>query len=88
MTVAYESAGGTAEPGKDYTPVKGEITFPAGTTSGTTRTIQVPTLRDKSAEPAETIPLKLTVTGAKAPARPRRSSSTPTACRTWTRNCP
>ncbi|MET7977033.1 glycoside hydrolase family 3 N-terminal domain-containing protein [Streptomyces mirabilis] len=68
VTVAYESAGGTAEPGKDYTPVKGEITFPAGTTSGTTRTIQVPTLRDKSAEPAETIPLKLTVTGAKAPA--------------------
>ncbi|MFJ1554514.1 glycoside hydrolase family 3 protein [Streptomyces mirabilis] len=68
VTVAYESAGGTAEPGKDYAPVKGEITFPAGTTSGTTRTIQVPTLRDKSAEPAETIPLKLTVTGAKAPA--------------------
>ncbi|MFC9631011.1 glycoside hydrolase family 3 N-terminal domain-containing protein [Streptomyces mirabilis] len=68
VTVAYESAGGTAEPGKDYTPVKGEITFPAGTSSGTTRTIQVPTLRDKSAEPAETIPLKLTVTGAKAPA--------------------
>ncbi|SFG30114.1 glycoside hydrolase family 3 protein [Streptomyces mirabilis] len=68
VTVAYESAGGTAEPGKDYTPVKGEITFPAGTTSGTTRTIQVPTLRDKSAEPAETIPLKLAVTGAKAPA--------------------
>ncbi|GHD72126.1 hypothetical protein GCM10010317_081940 [Streptomyces mirabilis] len=68
VTVAYESAGGTAEPGKDYTPVKGEITFPAGTTSGTIRTIQVPTLRDKSAEPAETIPLKLTVTGAKAPA--------------------
>ncbi|WP_405882702.1 glycoside hydrolase family 3 C-terminal domain-containing protein [Streptomyces sp. NBC_01384] len=68
VTVAYESAGGTAEPGKDYTPVKGEITFPAGTTSGTSRTIQVPTLRDRSAEPAETIPLKLTVTGAKAPA--------------------
>ncbi|QIY73624.1 glycoside hydrolase family 3 N-terminal domain-containing protein [Streptomyces sp. RLB1-33] len=68
VTVAYESAGGSAEPGKDYTPVKGEITFPAGTASGATRTIQVPTLRDKSAEPAETIPLKLTVTGAKAPA--------------------
>ncbi|MFJ8023321.1 glycoside hydrolase family 3 protein [Streptomyces sp. NPDC096311] len=68
VTVAYESAGGSAEPGKDYTPVKGEITFPAGTASGTSRTVQVPTLRDKSAEPAETIPLKLTVTGAKAPA--------------------
>ncbi|MCX4577717.1 glycoside hydrolase family 3 C-terminal domain-containing protein [Streptomyces sp. NBC_01571] len=67
VTVAYESAGGTAESGKDYTPVKGEITFPAGTASGTSRTIRVSTLKDKSAEAAETIPLKLTVTGAKAP---------------------
>ncbi|MFF3616331.1 carbohydrate binding domain-containing protein [Streptomyces sp. NPDC002580] len=68
VTVGYESAGGTAEPGKDYTPVKGEVTFPAGTVSGASRTIRVPTLRDRSAEAAETIPLKLTVTGAKAPA--------------------
>ncbi|MET9412284.1 glycoside hydrolase family 3 N-terminal domain-containing protein [Streptomyces sp. NPDC002935] len=68
VTVAYESTGGTAEPGKDYTPVKGEVTFPAGTTSGTSRTIKIATLRDRSAEAAETIPLKLTVTGAKAPA--------------------
>jgi beta-glucosidase len=68
VTVAYESAGGTAEPGKDYTPVKGEVTFPAGTASGTSRTVRIPTLRDRSAEAAETIPLKLTVTGAKAPA--------------------
>ncbi|MFG2951782.1 glycoside hydrolase family 3 protein [Streptomyces adustus] len=68
VTVAYESAGGTATPGRDYTPVHGEITFPAGTTSGTSRVVKVPTLRDKSAEAAETIPLKLSVTGAKAPA--------------------
>ncbi|WP_393077822.1 glycoside hydrolase family 3 N-terminal domain-containing protein [Streptomyces sp. LN704] len=68
VTVAYESAGGTAESGKDYTPVKGEITFPAGTVSGASRTIRVSTLKDRSAEAAETIPLKLTVTGAKAPA--------------------
>ncbi|MGX5186120.1 glycoside hydrolase family 3 protein [Streptomyces avermitilis] len=68
VTVAYEATGGTAESGKDYTPVKGSVTFPAGTASGTSRTIQVPTLKDRSAEPAETIPLKLTVTGAKAPA--------------------
>ncbi|WP_369233063.1 glycoside hydrolase family 3 N-terminal domain-containing protein [Streptomyces sp. R21] len=67
VTVAYESAGGTAESGKDYTPVKGEFTFPAGTASGTSRTISVATLKDRSAENAETIPLKLTVTGAKAP---------------------
>ncbi|MGW0626809.1 glycoside hydrolase family 3 protein [Streptomyces sp. NPDC002758] len=68
VTVTYETAGGTAEPGKDYTPVSGTLTFPAGTASGASQTIQVSTLKDKVAEPAETIPLKLTVTGAKAPA--------------------
>ncbi|MGW1214642.1 glycoside hydrolase family 3 protein [Streptomyces sp. NPDC002499] len=68
VTVTYETAAtGTAEPGKDYTPVTGTLTFPAGTVSGTTQTVKVPTLKDKSAENAETIPLKLTVTGAKAP---------------------
>ncbi|MER6344364.1 glycoside hydrolase family 3 protein [Streptomyces sp. NPDC001595] len=67
VTVSYETAGGTASVG-DYTPVRGEFTFPAGTASGTVRTIQVPTRKDRSAEPAETIPVKLTVTGAKAPA--------------------
>lgn len=68
VTVAYETAGGTAGPGTDYTPVSGTLTFPAGTASGATRTVTVPTLKDKGAESAETIPLKLTVTGAKAPA--------------------
>ncbi|MFD0308232.1 glycoside hydrolase family 3 N-terminal domain-containing protein [Streptomyces sp. NPDC127119] len=68
VTVAYETAGGTGESGKDYTPVKGELTFPAGTASGASRTVTVATLRDKAAENAETVPLKLTVTGAKAPA--------------------
>ncbi|WP_329334340.1 glycoside hydrolase family 3 C-terminal domain-containing protein [Streptomyces sp. NBC_00663] len=68
VTVTYETTGGTAEPGKDYPPVSGTLTFPAGTTSGATRTVEVPTLKDKSAEAAETIPLKLAVTGAKAPA--------------------
>ncbi|GAA3818376.1 hypothetical protein GCM10022403_059720 [Streptomyces coacervatus] len=70
VTVAYETTDGTADPGKDYTPVTGTLTFPAGTAPGATRTIHVPTLRDKAAEPAETIPLKLTVTGAKAPVEP------------------
>ncbi|MFC4502058.1 MULTISPECIES: glycoside hydrolase family 3 protein [Streptomyces] len=68
VTVTYETAGGTAEPGRDYTPVTGTVTFPAGTASGATRTIQVATTKDRTAESAETIPLKLTVTGAKAPA--------------------
>ncbi|KOV88746.1 glycosyl hydrolase [Streptomyces sp. NRRL WC-3618] len=70
VTVTYETTtGGTASGGADYKPVHGEFTFPAGTASGASRTIQVPTRKDKSAEPAETIPLKLTVTGAKAPAQ-------------------
>ncbi|MFF5441831.1 glycoside hydrolase family 3 N-terminal domain-containing protein [Streptomyces achromogenes] len=68
VTVTYTTAGGTAASGTDYTPVSGTLTFPAGTASGATRTIEVPTRRDRAAEPAETIPLKLTVTGAKAPA--------------------
>ncbi|WP_329545309.1 glycoside hydrolase family 3 C-terminal domain-containing protein [Streptomyces sp. NBC_01356] len=68
VTVAYQSDGGTAQPGKDFVQVQGSITFPAGTASGTSRTISVATLKDKSGESAETIPLKLTVTGAKAPA--------------------
>ncbi|WP_406440938.1 glycoside hydrolase family 3 C-terminal domain-containing protein [Streptomyces sp. NBC_00631] len=68
VTVTYETAGGTAESGKDYKAVSGTLTFPAGTASGATRTIEVPTLKDRSAESAKTIPLKLTVTGARAPA--------------------
>ncbi|MEU9271067.1 glycoside hydrolase family 3 N-terminal domain-containing protein [Streptomyces sp. NPDC048251] len=68
VTVAYETAAtGTAEPGKDYTPVTGTVTFPAGTPSGTTRTVAVRTIEDKKAESAETVPLRLTVTGAKPP---------------------
>ncbi|MDT9697402.1 carbohydrate binding domain-containing protein [Streptomyces sp. P17] len=67
VTVTYETSGGTAESGKDYTPVTGAVTFPAGTASGTTRTVRVPTLKDRSAESAETVPLKLAVTGAKPP---------------------
>ncbi|MEU6391139.1 glycoside hydrolase family 3 N-terminal domain-containing protein [Streptomyces sp. NPDC046939] len=69
VTVAYASEGGTAAPGKDYKPVSGTVTFPAGTASGASRTVTVATTKDRDkAESAETIPLKLTVTGAKAPA--------------------
>lgn len=68
VTVTYETGGGTAAPGKDYIPVTGTLTFPAGTASGDSRTIEIPTLRNKAPAPAGTIPLKLTVTGAKAPA--------------------
>ncbi|MEU3031535.1 glycoside hydrolase family 3 N-terminal domain-containing protein [Streptomyces incarnatus] len=68
VTVTYATGAGTATAGRDYTPVSGTLTFPAGTPSGSTRTIEVPTRKDKAAESAETIPLGLTVDGAKAPA--------------------
>jgi beta-glucosidase len=68
VTVTYATRGGTATAGQDYTPVSGTLTFPPGTASGASRTIEVPTRKDRSAEPAETVPLTLAVTGAKAPA--------------------
>ncbi|WP_149825321.1 glycoside hydrolase family 3 N-terminal domain-containing protein [Streptomyces tailanensis] len=63
VTVTYKT---TAD--GDHTPAAGTLTFPPGTPSGTTRTIAVRTLPDNSPETAETIPVKLTVTGAEAPA--------------------
>ncbi|MEV7680220.1 glycoside hydrolase family 3 N-terminal domain-containing protein [Streptomyces sp. NPDC088341] len=68
VTVDYTAGGGTAEAGKDYTAVSGSVTFPAGSASGTSRTVEIPTAKDRAAESAETVPLALTVTGAKAPA--------------------
>ncbi|MFF9915418.1 glycoside hydrolase family 3 N-terminal domain-containing protein [Streptomyces sp. NPDC013457] len=67
VTVTYATEGGSARPGADYTPVTGTLTFPAGTASGASRSIAVLTKKDRSAESAETIPLTLSVTGAKAP---------------------
>ncbi|WP_329404024.1 glycoside hydrolase family 3 C-terminal domain-containing protein [Streptomyces virginiae] len=68
VTVDYATRGGTAAPGADYHPVTGTLTFPAGTPSGTSRTITVTTVRDGEAESAETVPLALTVAGARPPA--------------------
>jgi beta-glucosidase len=67
VTVDFRSGTGTAG-ADDYNPVSGGFTFPAGTPSGTSHTVQVVTRKDKAAEAAETIPIELTVTGAKAPA--------------------
>ncbi|GAA0580392.1 hypothetical protein GCM10009534_13170 [Kribbella sandramycini] len=66
VTVAYTAGGGTAS-ADDFTPTTGTLTFPAGTASGSSQLVTVPTKKDKTAEVAETIPLKLTVTGAKPP---------------------
>ncbi|POX52394.1 glycosyl hydrolase [Streptomyces sp. Ru71] len=68
VTVTYATRGGTATAGQDYAPVSGTLTFPAGTPSGTARVVEVPTRKDRDAEAAETVPLTLAVTGAKAPA--------------------
>ncbi|MFB7980782.1 glycoside hydrolase family 3 protein [Streptomyces vinaceus] len=68
VTVGYSTEGGTATPGADYEPVAGTLTFSAGTPSGTSRTVTVTTAEDRDGETAETVPLKLTVTGARPPA--------------------
>lgn len=67
VTVGYETKGGTAESGTDFTPVSGSYTFPAGTASGTTHQVSVTTKKVSGASAAKTIPLELTVTGARAP---------------------
>ncbi|WP_132189703.1 MULTISPECIES: glycoside hydrolase family 3 N-terminal domain-containing protein [Kribbella] len=67
VTVEYRTGTGTAG-ATDYLPVSGAFTFPAGTASGTSQLVKVVTKKDNSAEVAETIPLELTVTGAKPPA--------------------
>ncbi|MDT0548915.1 MULTISPECIES: glycoside hydrolase family 3 N-terminal domain-containing protein [Streptomyces] len=76
VTVDYatdaDGPGATATPGEDYRPAEGSVTFPAGTASGASRTVEVVTARGGGAEPAETVPLRLTVSGAKAPAEPPR----------------
>ncbi|MCG7525545.1 glycoside hydrolase family 3 C-terminal domain-containing protein, partial [Streptomyces sp. OfavH-34-F] len=67
VTVAYATKGGTAESGTDFTPVSGTYTFPAGTASGTTHHVAVATKKTPGASAAKTIPLELTVTGARPP---------------------
>ncbi|NUP83983.1 MAG: glycosyl hydrolase [Nonomuraea sp.] len=68
LAVDYATGAGSATPGADYTPVNGTLTFPAGTASGSTRTITVRTLADHANEVAETIPLTLSGTGVRPPA--------------------
>ncbi|MGW1127277.1 glycoside hydrolase family 3 protein [Streptomyces sp. NPDC002526] len=67
VTVAYETKGGTAKPGTDFTPVSGTYTFPAGTASGTTHQVRIATKKVSGAATAKTVPLELTVTGARPP---------------------
>ena len=56
VSVDYETADGTAQEGADYVPVSGTVSFAPGET---VKTIAVATLSDGNAEPAETLPLRL-----------------------------
>jgi beta-glucosidase len=60
VTVSYATGTGTATRGRDYTPVEGTVTLPAGTESGSTRSFTVATARDRAAEQAETVPVTFT----------------------------
>ncbi|MGY0234348.1 glycoside hydrolase family 3 N-terminal domain-containing protein [Longispora urticae] len=64
VTVRYVLGGGTAVPGVDYTAGDGTLSFPAGTPSGTTRTVPVVTTAGTPASIGKTIPVTLTATGA------------------------
>jgi len=63
VTVAWRTGRGSATAGKDYRPVSGTVTFPAGAPVGATRRISVPTTRTRGGETAETIPVQLSVRG-------------------------
>ena len=56
VSVDYETADGTAQEGADYVPVSGTVSFAPGET---VKTVSVATLGDGDAEPAETLPLRL-----------------------------
>ena len=53
VAVSYGTVNGTAVAGSDYTAVSNTINLPAGTASGTTRTIVVPILNDAVFEPLQ-----------------------------------
>ena len=60
VTLQYATANGTAMAGSDYTAVSGTLTFAPGETS---RTINVPIIRDRVAEMTEAFTLQLSVVG-------------------------
>ncbi len=64
FTVNYSTANGSALAGTDYTATTGSVTFPAGSLSGATQTINIPVINDNIAELAETFTLTLNSIGA------------------------
>lgn len=63
-SVAWQLVDGTAKAGTDYTADSGTLDFPAGTASGTTKTIDVQTVASSTPAEAKTLTVKLTPTGA------------------------
>ena len=59
LTVNYATSNGTALAGSDYTTSSGTVTFPAGSLTGTTKTISVTILNDAIAEPSESFNVTL-----------------------------
>jgi YD repeat-containing protein len=50
LTVRYATVAGTASAATDFTAISGDLVFPTGSPSGTTRTLTVPILRDRESE--------------------------------------
>ncbi|WP_167335410.1 Calx-beta domain-containing protein [Pedobacter kyungheensis] len=59
FNINYATANGSALAGTDYTTTTGSVTFPAGSLSGATQTINIPLINDNIAELAETFTLTL-----------------------------
>ena len=56
LVVAYTTAGGSATPGSDYTPISGTLVLD---TAGGSATLSIPIINDTQPEPPETIELRL-----------------------------
>jgi beta-glucosidase len=64
VSVHYRTAGGTATSGTDYRPTEGTLVFPAGTPSGSVRSLLLDTRTTSGAETAETVGVTLEPSGA------------------------
>lgn len=70
VTAQWATGAGSATAGEDYAPVSGTITFPAGTASGATQQLTVPTAPSAEGETAETISIDLAADDASIGTRP------------------
>ncbi|MGC5224657.1 glycoside hydrolase family 3 N-terminal domain-containing protein [Micromonospora sp. DT81.3] len=71
IEVTYADAAGTAEAGTHYEATSGSLVFPAGTASGSSQTIDVPTLATAPEDVSRSLVLTLEAAGATVPTQPR-----------------